>query len=106
MIKIQIKLSTPMTSTKTYLNVPYVEKDAAKALGAKWDAAKKKWYAPGTADIALFTKWATESANRDSSSIQSSVKDQTQADKPTADPITRPSIKDFVPYDGDLPPWK
>ena len=27
-----------------YLNVPYDEKDEAKALGAKWDVRVKKWY--------------------------------------------------------------
>jgi hypothetical protein len=94
-----------MTSTKTYLNVPFAEKDTAKALGARWDAAMKKWYAPGTADITLFAKWATESAIRDTSSIPASIKDQTKAGKLAADTITRPSIKDFVAYDGDLPPW-
>jgi ribonuclease HI len=29
---------------RVYLNVPYSEKDKAKAKGAKWDAEKKKWY--------------------------------------------------------------
>ena len=28
------------------LDVPYNEKDGAKALGARWDAGSKKWYAP------------------------------------------------------------
>ena len=88
-----------MTSTKTYLNVPYAEKDAAKALGARWDAAMKKWYAPNTADMALFTKWVGESA------IPTAIKDQTKVGKHAPQPITRPSITDFVAYDGDLPPW-
>jgi len=30
---------------KVYLEVPYIRKDEAKALGAKWDPKKKKWYA-------------------------------------------------------------
>ena len=30
---------------KTYLLVPYDQKDYAKSLGAKWDPTKKKWYA-------------------------------------------------------------
>lgn len=30
---------------KFFLNVPYSEKDDAKALGAKWDPKEKKWYA-------------------------------------------------------------
>ena len=28
----------------TYLRVPFAEKDAAKALGAKWDSRRKKWF--------------------------------------------------------------
>lgn len=31
-------------SKRTYLRVPFAEKDAAKALGAKWDSRRKKWY--------------------------------------------------------------
>ncbi len=31
-------------STKTYLEVPYAEREAAKKLGARWDPAAKKWY--------------------------------------------------------------
>jgi hypothetical protein len=30
-----------MVTPKTYLNVPYAQKDAAKALGARWDATHK-----------------------------------------------------------------
>ena len=43
-----------MQDSKIYLNVPYAEKDAAKALGAKWDPVKKQWYAPANIDIAAF----------------------------------------------------
>lgn len=32
--------------TATYLNVPYANKDEAKALGARWDRMKKQWYMP------------------------------------------------------------
>lgn len=48
--------STP-SSSKLYLNVPYAEKDEAKALGARWDAAKKKWYAPPGAEAGRFERW-------------------------------------------------
>jgi putative DNA primase/helicase len=37
---------------RTYLAVPYREKDQAKALGAKWDKEAKAWYAPEGADLA------------------------------------------------------
>jgi hypothetical protein len=33
---------------RSYLNVPYSEKDHAKQYGAKWDADKKKWYFQGS----------------------------------------------------------
>ena len=29
---------------RTYLAVPYEERDQAKAIGARWDAVKKAWY--------------------------------------------------------------
>lgn len=41
-----------------YLVVPFANKDEAKALGARWDGEKKKWYAP-TGDVFEKTKrWA------------------------------------------------
>ncbi len=40
-----------------YLNVPYEEKDEAKALGAKYDGAKKKWYISWETDPEPFSRW-------------------------------------------------
>ncbi len=40
-----------------FLRVPYSEKDAAKALGARWDALARSWYCPDGADLALFKRW-------------------------------------------------
>ena len=43
---------------RLYLNVPYSEKDEAKALGAKWNAKAKKWYTDVQADeYVKFSKW-------------------------------------------------
>ncbi|MEY4720067.1 MAG: hypothetical protein RL563_2685 [Pseudomonadota bacterium] len=39
------------------LKVPYSEKDRAKQLGAKWDAAAKTWYVIGVDDLWPFLKW-------------------------------------------------
>jgi hypothetical protein len=33
-----------MSQNRVFLNVPYAEKDAAKQLGAKWDAKTKRWF--------------------------------------------------------------
>ena len=35
--------------SRIYLQVPYAEKDAAKAMGARWDAKRKSWYVPSAA---------------------------------------------------------
>ena len=35
------------TAENIYLRVPYARRDQAKQLGARWDPAKKMWYAPG-----------------------------------------------------------
>ena len=39
------------------LVTPFAEKDAAKALGARWDAAKKCWYIVDVADLTPFLRW-------------------------------------------------
>jgi len=39
------------------LATPFAEKDAAEALGARWDAAKKCWYIVDVADLAPFLRW-------------------------------------------------
>ena len=35
-----------VTPIRCWLDVPYAEKDAAKAAGARWDGDAKRWYAP------------------------------------------------------------
>ena len=39
------------------LEVPYQEKELAKALGAVWDARRKVWYVIGLDDLTPFAKW-------------------------------------------------
>ena len=42
---------------RTYLAVPYDEKDDAKALGAKWDRQAKAWYVPAGMEVDAFSAW-------------------------------------------------
>jgi len=102
-----------MAESKTYLKVPFAQKDAAKALGAKWDAVNKKWYVPAGKDTTLFAKWQTE--------VLASELPTTPMTKPRARAtvsqnnasannggqgvITHAADKDFVAYNGDEPPW-
>jgi hypothetical protein len=39
------------------LVTPFAEKDAVKALGARWDPAKKVWYITDVADLTPFLRW-------------------------------------------------
>ena len=96
-----------MADSKVYLNVPFAQKDQAKALGARWDGVQKKWYAPADKDIALFANWPNEQGavthlktTTSSSKISSSAKKAS-----VAGVKTDAQDKDFVAYNGDLPPW-
>jgi hypothetical protein len=40
------------------LKVPFADKDAAKKLGARWDAARKIWYVADQVDVSPFSKWS------------------------------------------------
>lgn len=42
---------------RQYLDVPYKSKDAAKALGARFDGAVKRWYVEAGTDLVDFTAW-------------------------------------------------
>lgn len=38
-----------------YIKIPYEEKDAAKALGARWNPERKQWYIPDKKDYHKFS---------------------------------------------------
>lgn len=42
---------------RTYISVPFREKNEAKALGAKWDIKLLSWYVPDGIDLKPFEKW-------------------------------------------------
>ena len=43
--------------TMTLLDVPFAEKDNAKALGARWNPQLKKWYVPQGNALEPFARW-------------------------------------------------
>ena len=51
-----IPAQRPQTA-RAWLDVPYDEKDAAKALGARWDQQAKRWYDPRPPSAGL-DRWA------------------------------------------------
>ncbi len=42
---------------RDYIKVPKSEKDEAKALGARWDSARKSWFIPAGVPKERFAKW-------------------------------------------------
>ena len=48
---------------KTYLCVPFNEKETAKGLGARWDAERKQWYCEGKTK--RFKRWMPKKGNID-----------------------------------------
>jgi len=42
---------------KTFIAVPFKQKEEAKALGAKWDRQEQSWYVPANIDLSNFSKW-------------------------------------------------
>ena len=49
-----------LTTEKTFLAVPYKEKERAKKFGAKWDKDNKLWYAPEGTDLTPLAAWMPE----------------------------------------------
>lgn len=95
-----------MPDHKTYLNVPFAEKDQAKTLGARWDPNRKKWYVPSGVELNLFARWElTDDSDRSNSAVNLPAGRSGSAVTGTQGARTFPEDKQFIAYDGDLPPW-
>ena len=51
------RVATDTAVSKTYLNVPYAEKDLARQAGARWDRQEKLWFAPTGSTLSAFERW-------------------------------------------------
>ena len=74
------------------LVTPFAEKDAAKALGARWDATKKCWYIVDVADLTPFSRWIPNMA---------AAMDVTGAARPMTKPKFLPSTSAIAPAKSD-----
>ena len=54
---IMIPGPSEVASERVYIAVPYLERNEAKALGAKWDKEHKSWCVEPGGDLKLFDKW-------------------------------------------------
>lgn len=48
-----------------FLTVPYAQKDEAKALGARWNPTRRRWYVPDGVATEQFAKWIDGAAPGD-----------------------------------------
>jgi hypothetical protein len=88
------------------LKVPFADKDAAKKLGARWDAARKIWYVADQVDVAPFIKWSP-TPHDDSSASPTSVVPKSGSAKTQAtgkvivgsNYLERPRVCDCLPWD-------
>jgi len=46
-------VSQDRAGARAWLDVPYVEKDEAKSLGARWDPSARRWYGPDGRGVQL-----------------------------------------------------
>ncbi|WP_020405856.1 zincin-like metallopeptidase domain-containing protein [Hahella ganghwensis] len=66
---------------RTYINVPFNEKDEAKSLGARWDRQERSWYVPPTADSSAFSKWTSNQVKKDQQSVTLEPKKNEASDR-------------------------
>ena len=78
------------------LVVPFVEKDAVKALGARWDSAKKIWYVKDVPDLTPFSRWIPSLAAAEESVVRTTPAKRNVVAAParkSAGVITKSDIK-------------
>ena len=56
-----------------FLTVPYAEKDAAKALGARWNPTRRRWYVADGVVTEPFAKWIDAASASASTSTSASA---------------------------------
>jgi hypothetical protein len=70
------------------LVTPFAEKDLVKALGARWDAAKKCWYIVDIADLTPFLRWIPD--------METAVGNQADAMKQPTNSASKARVDQFT----------
>jgi len=71
-----------------YLDCPFIEKDRAKALGAKWDFSKKMWFIYDNMDPTPFAEWLPNSTTKPVPAVKTKAKT-----KPVKPKSQQPAVK-------------
>ena len=92
------------------LTTPFAEKDAAKALGARWDSARKIWYIVDPQDLAPFMRWIPDMDVAQEGASSNGDAEKSKPSKARAGPDDKPRVitgpAGDVPHCGcDVLPW-
>lgn len=105
--RLSTQLFTNSESTaKTFLSVPFAERDEAKLLGARWDPANKSWYAPNR-EKELLDRWPEASltnntnTNGYSKSYSNSNGSNSSFNGKSFSSYSNPSSNSFADNDGN-----
>lgn len=102
-----IRITTNDFLVNINLVTPSSQKNAVKALGARWDAGKKWWYIVDIADLATFVHWMPNMA----AATQRFLTEPPQATKsqfslPTPDNVPAKSVGNVADCGCDAIPWE
>ena len=89
------------------LVTPFAEKDAVKALGARWDPGKKVWYITDVTDLTPFMRWIPDlvAASTSKTAVAANKDSDKNAVTSSTGFITKPSV--MMPYCGcQVLPWE
>jgi hypothetical protein len=87
------------------LVTPFAEKDAAKALGARWDAAKKCWYIVDVDDLTPFIRWIPNLDAAQDTGAKAPASPKTALAKAKPSVLSKPAVE--VPHCGcQVLPWE
>jgi hypothetical protein len=88
------------------LKVPFAEKDDAKKLGARWDAARKLWYVQDKDDLAPFSRWSPQPHDVASAAPAAAPRAAAGRSNQSAGVLQVGSAYEARPVSCDCPPWE
>lgn len=95
-----------------FLTVPYAEKDAAKALGARWNPTRRRWYVADGVATEPFAKWidagSVSASTSTSASASGAAKPGAKAGTGRVDSYQGKTVVgvNYVALDHDCNPFK
>jgi putative DNA primase/helicase len=74
-------IAATRSAAKSFIDVPFRQKDEARALGAKWDRQQQCWYVSAGLDPAAFSKWPDRDVIKAAIDPQRNAGNKTEAEK-------------------------